>query len=228
MQKSNPMQKAICGAETRKGTPCKNGQMINGRCRMHGGTSKSGADHHAHDTGRFSAYLPARLADSYEAALADPDRLKLDEDIALTKTRIIDLIKRVDIGESGRLWKETRQAMRLLRKAIAGSADDFNERLLELEALISRGAADFAAWEEIGKQKDRHARLITTEMKRQQTNAEMMAITQVTLMFVAFANDIRNDIARHTKGETRTRILADAAQTTDRYLYSGSEDIQVS
>lgn len=30
---------ARCGARTRQGTPCKNGRMPNGRCRMHGGRS---------------------------------------------------------------------------------------------------------------------------------------------------------------------------------------------
>ena len=199
-------------------------------CYWHGGKTPRGADHHAYDRGHYVAHLPGRHIDIYEAALADPDRLKLDEDIALTKMRIIDLIKRVDIGESGRLWKETKKAMRAYRKAIISNAslDEVSLCMNELESLINQGLADFAAWEEIGKQKDRHARLITTEMKRQQTNAEMMAITQVTLMFVAFANDIRNDIARHTTGETRKRILADAAQTADRYLYAGSGDIQAS
>ncbi len=32
---------AFCGAKTRQGTPCKNGAMPNGRCRMHGGKSVS-------------------------------------------------------------------------------------------------------------------------------------------------------------------------------------------
>ncbi len=37
--KGNPMQ-ALCGAHCRTtGEPCKNHQMANGRCRMHGGKS---------------------------------------------------------------------------------------------------------------------------------------------------------------------------------------------
>jgi hypothetical protein len=233
MQKGKAMQKVEklkCGAPTKKGAPCKNGQMANGRCRMHNGNAKRGIDHHLYKHGRYSNHLPGRLADTYEAALADPDRLKLDEDIALTKMRIVDLLRRVDTGESGRLWKEIKKAMKAYRKALISSAsvEEVNYRMSELESLINRGLADFAAYEEIGKQTDRHARLISTEMKRQQTNAEMMAITQVTLLFVAFANDIRNDIARHTQGKTRTRILADAARTADRYLYAGAGDIQAS
>lgn len=32
-------EKKLCGAKTRKGTPCKTAAMPNGRCRMHGGSS---------------------------------------------------------------------------------------------------------------------------------------------------------------------------------------------
>jgi uncharacterized protein YjcR len=34
---NNPSR--LCGAKTRKGTPCKSHGMRNGRCRMHGGKS---------------------------------------------------------------------------------------------------------------------------------------------------------------------------------------------
>ncbi len=41
MKKSDdqPHASRRCGAKTRKGTPCKNWAMTNGRCRMHGGKS---------------------------------------------------------------------------------------------------------------------------------------------------------------------------------------------
>ena len=116
-------------------------------CRNHGGKALRGLDSPSLKHAIYSIDLPARMVDDYEAALADPDRLSLDPNIALTRSRIKDLIKRVDIGESGWLWKETRQAMKLLRRAINSKADVdvFNDRLLEVEATINRGAADFAA-----------------------------------------------------------------------------------
>lgn len=36
----NDARPHACGAKTRAGRPCKNAQMPNGRCRMHGGKSK--------------------------------------------------------------------------------------------------------------------------------------------------------------------------------------------
>lgn len=39
-----PFQKfKLCGAKTRKGTPCRAPATIKGRCRMHGGAEGSGA-----------------------------------------------------------------------------------------------------------------------------------------------------------------------------------------
>lgn len=34
-----------CGARTRRGRPCQSPAMPNGRCRMHGGKSRSGREH---------------------------------------------------------------------------------------------------------------------------------------------------------------------------------------
>ena len=46
----NPMQ-ALCGAHCRTtGQPCKNHQMANGRCRMHGGKSSGRPVKHGYYT----------------------------------------------------------------------------------------------------------------------------------------------------------------------------------
>src|SRR5690625_7029205 len=50
----------LCGAKTRSGTPCKNGAMENGRCRMHGGksTGPPKKNKNARKHGLFAKYLP--------------------------------------------------------------------------------------------------------------------------------------------------------------------------
>lgn len=40
-----PMPQVFCGAKTRCGGTCRQPAMKNGRCRLHGGKSKSGKDH---------------------------------------------------------------------------------------------------------------------------------------------------------------------------------------
>lgn len=40
-----PMPRVECGARTRAGGSCRQPAMKNGRCRLHGGKSKSGREH---------------------------------------------------------------------------------------------------------------------------------------------------------------------------------------
>ena len=40
-----PMPRIDCGAKTRAGGSCRQPAMKNGRCRLHGGKSKSGKEH---------------------------------------------------------------------------------------------------------------------------------------------------------------------------------------
>lgn len=51
---SYPMSRSYCGAKTRKGGPCRQPAMKNGRCRLHGGKSKSGKDHGRYRHGKFT------------------------------------------------------------------------------------------------------------------------------------------------------------------------------
>lgn len=55
-----PHARKRCGAKTRAGTPCKNGAMANGRCRMHGGKSTGPPKHNqnAKRHGFFSKHIP--------------------------------------------------------------------------------------------------------------------------------------------------------------------------
>src|SRR5690625_2845564 len=50
----------LCGAKTRAGTPCRNGAMANGRCRMHGGksTGPTKKNKNSMKHGLFAKYLP--------------------------------------------------------------------------------------------------------------------------------------------------------------------------
>ena len=52
-----------CLARTRRGTPCQNAGMPNGRCRMHGGKSLSGREHGRY---RHGLYTKEAIADRRE------------------------------------------------------------------------------------------------------------------------------------------------------------------
>lgn len=76
----------ICGAKTKKGTPCRNRPMANGRCRLHGGKSTGPKDKSKHYNnkfaqkhGLFSKYLPKETLDIItEIEEVDPIELLWD------------------------------------------------------------------------------------------------------------------------------------------------------
>jgi len=49
-----PMPRVHCGARTRAGGKCKQPAMPNGKCRLHGGKSKSGREHGRFSTGEYT------------------------------------------------------------------------------------------------------------------------------------------------------------------------------
>jgi hypothetical protein len=63
-----------CGAKKRDGTPCPARPMLNGRCRMHGGKSRSGIAHPNYKHGKFSKGHPAGLF--HRTAIANRKRLR--------------------------------------------------------------------------------------------------------------------------------------------------------
>jgi hypothetical protein len=103
-----------CGAKTKHdGTPCER-SPVRGRtrCRVHGGKTLVGSASPTYRTGRYSKYVPERLRERYEAAEDDAELLSLRGEIALTDARLLDLLARVNTGESGQLWAELRRAYR--------------------------------------------------------------------------------------------------------------------
>jgi len=66
---NKPHTRNRCGAKTRAGTPCKNGAMPNGRCRLHGGKStgvppeKAKKNNNAKKHGFFSKHIPKETLD---------------------------------------------------------------------------------------------------------------------------------------------------------------------
>lgn len=153
--------------------------MANGRCRMHGGASPSGLAHPNTTHGRYSKHLPTRMLASYEQAQQDPELLNLREDIALLDARLSDLLRRVDSGESGKLWQDLRAASKAYRK---GDETQQLESLLEMFSLIDRGYLDTQAWGEIRAAVEQRRKLVESERKRLIEMQQMMTMSQAQLL----------------------------------------------
>jgi hypothetical protein len=159
-----------CGAKRTQGPgyciklPMKNGT---GRCFKHGGKSPRGALAGPYKHGGYSKYMSIDLAHRFLETTQDPELLSLQQDVALVTERINSLLARVTSGESGAAWKHLGKCWREFRRHRAsGNVVRMQEALEQLAEPLEQGLADHAAWEELGLQLDRRARLAEQEARR--------------------------------------------------------------
>jgi hypothetical protein len=176
------------------------------KCRMHGGATPRGPALPQYIDGRASKYaLPARLADRYKEAMADPDLLSLRPAVAVYDARLGELFARLDTGESGGAWKALAERMVDVNMAIkAGDFDALNTGLREVTRIIKEGAAEEAAWSEIRQTFEARRRVGETEQKRLAVLNQFISAEQMMGMLA----ECQRIIARYVDEPEKRRSLA--------------------
>lgn len=195
------MSAKLCGAKKRgKDETCRALAMANGRCRIHGGLQPNGIARPQFKTGRYSKYLPARLAGRYEEAAADPDLLALRDDIALLDTRIAQTVSALDTGESQEAWSALFAAVSALEKQWQSLLDDGEppedmERTVEqLGKLVRDGLSAGYVWSEIRGLLKERAALVAGEQKRLVDMQQYVTATQAMGFVAAVMASVRKHV----------------------------------
>ena len=165
-------------------------------------------------SGRYSKDIPTRLAARYQASQTDPDLLNLNAEIALMDARLADLLRRVDTGESGQLWRDLKATYAAMEAA--QRAKDFPEvaRLLsELGALIRHGHSDYAAWADVRTLVDQRRRLVEAEGKRRAAMQQMIDTSEAMTLIAALTDSVRRHVSDRA---ALAGIAADFARLIDR------------
>ena len=165
------MARIQCGAKRRNGDICT--QVVcrgRNRCRFHGGLTLVGPASGSYVSGRYSRYLPTRMAAKYREAEHDPDLLSLREEVKALDARIGDVLTRVDTGESGAVWARLQEAYQEFRVARAAGNTPANVQKMQLalarmEEQIGAGVRDWQAWEHVVKLWEERRKLVDTEVK---------------------------------------------------------------
>jgi hypothetical protein len=176
-------------------------------CRFHGGRTPRGPALPQFKTGKYSKFLPARLAALYQTAEKDPELLSLRRELALVDARINELLTRVDTGESSARWASMREAWGDFRRHQAdGDIPKMHTALARLDAIMERTAEDHLAWREIGEQIEQRRKLAMSETQR------LIALRQVITAEQALAlmGVLVEIITRHVNDQpTLAQIVAD-------------------
>lgn len=200
-----------CNARNRFGLHCANAPMTGKtRCYSHGGKSLAGPLAPSYKHGRYSRYMKLRLAERYLETAKDPELLSLREDVALVTERIEQLLERVQSGESGAAWRLLKRHWADFRRfRTAGNVAKMQEMLELLAEPLEQGIADHAAWEELGLQLDRRARLAEQEQRR----LEKMQATLTVEEAMGLLGTVLDVLKRHvTDQATLDAIGADLEQ----------------
>jgi len=205
-----------CTARSKRtGERCR-AQAVAGRtvCYHHGGRSPAGPASPSFKHGRYSRFLPARLQERYQEAVADGELLALREDIALLDARLAEVLGRVDSGESSRVWQELQRAYAELRAA-RGSPERMAAALTELGQLIESGLADYAAWDDVRSLLDQRRRLVESERRRLVEMQQMLTAEQAMTLLAAVTDTVRRHVTdRHALAAIAadlSRIVANTA-----------------
>lgn len=168
---SRPGDRPMCGAKRRDGSFCRN-YAAKGcdRCRMHGASNHAGGPGHpTMRHGFYSKLLPQGLRKTYDKVLSDPETLNAAEEVALLKTRIGQLVSRLQTGETGSVWGDLQAAYSELSAVVRSPDPDparFTEALNALGQVINRGADIEGVWAELYDVVDQKTAVAAREHKR--------------------------------------------------------------
>lgn len=181
-------------------------------CYHHGGKSLKGVASPSFKHGRSSRHIPARLLETYEQSLSDPELLTLRHETALVDARLDDLLSRVDEGEALTAWENARQKNTEIQKAVY---DENYGRLMvlsaELENIVGSGMTDYAAWEQIRVLIEQRRKLVESEQKRLVAAQQMITTSEAMTLVVALIDIVKRHVIDHDK---LAAISADVAKLT--------------
>jgi len=182
-------------------------------CYHHGAKTPTGIASPSFKTGKYSKYLPARLMDRYNEALADDSLLELRDQIAVVDARLADLLLRVDTGESGAIWKSLQVTW---YEMVAARQDGDHaaqaKALNTIGALIKNGFEDNAAWADIRATLLMRKSLVESERKRLVEMQQMISAEKAMVLIAAVASLVKEHVkdrdALIAISEGLTRLVA--------------------
>lgn len=162
---------------------------------MHGGKTPRDRGLPQTTHGRYSRYLPARLAGRYQEAQADTELLALREEISLIDSRLSDLLQRVDTNEAGHWWKELQRVYDDFRVATAKADTEAARHCLnEWGRIIQSGSSDYAAWDEVYSTIEQRRKLVESERKRLVEMSQVITAERAMLLISALTDVIKSHV----------------------------------
>jgi Spy/CpxP family protein refolding chaperone len=213
-----------CGAKTKSGGECKNWAMPNGRCRLHGGKTPKGIASPHWKTGRYSKYLPTNLFERYSSFISDPEVLSLNAEIAITDTRLSQLLEKITTGDSQDIWAEIENQFNKFdeyQKLASSSFENETARrsyiaksfdaLSAIRSIVKDKQKEWRTWREITELIDARRKLVDSEAKRRIQMEQMLTAEQA----IQYASALGLAVKEHV---TDREVLEKIQETLNRII----------
>ena len=171
------------------------------------------------DPKRYEKFLPSRLTDKYIQSVNDPEIIALNDDIALTETRVKQLLDNIDKDEPPKAWEEAYGVFKEYMK-YKRLGDELNATisLALLNDIFTREKSEREAWDEIFQRLTQVAKLRTDERKRRM---DMKALLDAEKAMDMVSNLLA---AVHEGAE---EVLEDDKQIRQLYLAIGQRFVRI-
>lgn len=177
-------------------------------CAIHGGKSLKGVAHPNYQGKGFSKYIPVGLIDTFNEFRADPDKLVMDEQIAIVDTYMAQLLESLGDYSSPELWEQLQQQVMEYHKA----PDAERKNLLAyIFQTIEAGASYVSKWDTLHKALEQRRKLVADERKRRIEAEQMISAEQAMLIVTGLLESVRRNVSDRN---TLTAIQADFIQLT--------------
>lgn len=194
-----------CKAKSkRSGERCKNNAMIGQEvCRLHGGKSLKGIAAPNYQGKGFSKYMPVGLLDTYQEFASAPDKLILDEQIAIVDTYMAQLLESLGDYSSPELWEQLQTQVIEYKKA---KSEDKAALLDYIFEQIDAGASYVSKWDTLHKALEQRRKLVSDARKQRIEAEQMIEADKALLIVTGLLESVRRNV---NDRDTLTAIQAD-------------------
>ena len=180
---------------------------MNGRCKLHGGRAKSGAEHWNAQHLRTADSLPRHMQEDMRRAALDPDLLSLDHEIHLLDMQEKAYKKDLDNGLTDSAGASMNAAIDKLESLI-GTPKITDQFLEEIVEIWRKGRSTEATFVKIRKLAEDRRKLAETAHRRNKDLQQMMRYDQAMSLVKAIGSACRSGIETLMRGlEARYELV---------------------
>jgi hypothetical protein len=181
-------------------------------CYHHGGVTPRGIDAGAFRHGRYSQSIPDRLTATYQQSLADEQRHDLRDELAVSRAKADDVLRRMEHGESDSLWLLLRDKAREMRRASARGDEERAARLQgKILSLIESGD-EALAWADLDRWLGRIQRLSEADVRIAVTKQQWISAEELMAMMAVILDAIRRHVLDQETRQALGREIRAAAE----------------